>query len=122
MIKKWKKRMLFAFNRPERQKVTLESVKFRKNGKLHNVEFPAEIHYGSKGQVINIIYRNKGKEHRIGGPASLLYYTNGNIAAEEYYVNGKRHRDPDEGPAFIKYSPEGKITCTFYFVQDRSIR
>ena len=56
------------------------------------------------GLVIFERYARNGRWHRENGPAITLRDESGQIIQEEYIVDGRSHRDPNEGPAFIRYS------------------
>lgn len=60
-----------------------------------------------------VMYRlNTGKWyyklfHNSNGPACIKYYPNGHIMEEKYYYNNKLHRS--DGPAIVKYTIRGDI-------------
>lgn len=98
------------------------SIKFMKDGKLHNEGFPAIIDFNDYNIIVDVSYYINGKEHREDGPAYVLYssncdfrllrhnlcckfhqenkydnsafYVNGNIMRKVYYINGECHRAP----------------------------
>jgi len=112
-ITQWKSELIFAMSRPEASKDGI--VEFRKNGKLHNIEFPARIKYYTSGNSIGkvqlIEYMFEGVKHRPpcdisngngklkDRPALLGYARDGRISSEYYYINGLLHRL--DGPAYI---------------------
>lgn len=115
MITQWKKDILFVINNPQKHGNT---IRFEKNGKLHNIDFPAYIQYYPDGNIKYQEYYSKGKSHRNpgAGPAHIKYYLDGNIEYQIYYFEGKLHRNPDEGPASIRYYPNGNIEYQEYWV------
>lgn len=89
-------------------------ISFKKNGELHNIEFPAHI-YKENGIVVWISYYTEGYCHRSDDkPAVIYFYRNGNIFKEFYYVNGVLHRS-DGKPAIIIYKIDGSVFLREYY-------
>lgn len=64
-----------------------------------------------------------GDFHREGDkPAQIFRSEQGNILEEVYWKYGEKHRDPDCGPARIRYSPtNGRVLSTEYWVDGRQV-
>lgn len=95
---KWKKEMFYIIN-SQPIKLKENSIGFKKDGKLHNVEFPACVI--TKGNICDIYYCLDGKFHREDDKPARIYYKNGILSTVSFYINGKLHRD--NGPAIIMY-------------------
>jgi len=100
MVSKWKQDLLFVINKPIRIN---NEVRFIKNGKLHNIEFPVKIKYYPNDNVEYYSYHFEGKLHRVDGPTQIWYYSGGDgtIRRQKYYYEGKIHRI--DGPAETWY-------------------
>jgi len=120
MVSKWKQDLLFVINKPP---MVNNVVKFIKDGKLHNIEFPAVIAYNQfgDGNVKYQIYYFENRKHRnpAEGPAIIKYYlgVSNKIKYEFYYFNDKKHRT--DGPAEIWYYPDGTVKCQLYYYEDK---
>lgn len=79
--------------------VTYESdvlvTAWKKNGKLHRDEAPAEIRY-KDGQIQFVTWYQNGEKHCDGAPARLMY-RDGRLVAETWYQNGAIHRETPNG-------------------------
>lgn len=105
MISRWKKDILEVIKNPIQEN---NIIKFVKDGKLHNIEFPALIEYYPYEIKDGIIGINNNDEPVIK--------TNKIIKRIEYYIYGKRHRD--NGPAMIWYYYNGNIYYEGYFINN----
>ena len=124
--KQWKKDMVYSItyrpkikHYPDTNKI--KSISFKRNGKLHNVEFPAIIKYYEDGSIELEEYYFEGKLHRppTDGPAIIWYDKSSNIMGESYYIKGKLHRFG--GPACVWYNDDGKIFHEEYWLDDKRI-
>lgn len=128
MFKQWKEDMIYLITyKPEstyyyNDANKIESIKFKRDGKYHNIDFPAIIRYNEDGNINNMIYLLEGKLHRspTDGPADICYYKNGNIRRECYWLEDKKHRS--DGPAFIWYLTDGSIWFEEYYIEDKKHR
>jgi|LSQX01.1.fsa_nt_gb antitoxin component YwqK of YwqJK toxin-antitoxin module len=82
-----------------------------------------EVVYYSNGQISReyYYYEEEGKKvlHRKDGPAILRYYPNGNMEAIAYYKNGKLSRD--DGPAIQRWSKNTDIIEENYYINGRML-
>lgn len=117
MIPKWKQELLYITNKPIKVK---DVVRFTKDGKLHNTDFPAYISYYPEGIIELQEYYFEGKKHRSpeDGPACIWYYPDGTINCQMYYFEGKLCGPPGDGPACIRYynDEDGTIKREVYYI------
>ena len=124
MIGKWKKDMIYFITyKPDIEYYpgtnNIKLIEFKRNGKLHNIEFPANITYYMNGNIYSKEYYFKGKRHRPleSGPARIQYYSDGNTERESYYIDDKLHRLG--GPAVITYEENGNIEHKSYCIEGK---
>ena len=65
-------------------------------------------------------YSLNGKLHREDGPAYIGYIGDGKVSCEFYFLNGKSHRD--NGPANIWYDKNGNIKDKIYYLNGVEIK
>jgi hypothetical protein len=141
-IKQWKQDILYCINNKPHiecnQNNTIKSISFKRDGKYHNIDFPAYMWYCENGNIGLKEYYFKGKRHRpllshlsekkeYGGPAYIEYDKNNNIKYESYWFGGKCHRPlltfeyKEGGPARIWYYKNGNVEREEYWVEDKKI-
>lgn len=97
--------------------IMLKTISFYKNGKLHNIEFPAKIIYNRDETVLSFKYYDNGLLHRdpyngIDQPAVIRYPTENTLGSVAYYKYDKVDRIPNNLPAVIAfYDSHFKIIC-----------
>lgn len=116
-IKKWKSDIIHNITNVPIKKS--DSIVFKKDNQLHNIEFPAKIRfYPETNRIREITYYNNSRKHREGDkPAVIYYYANGNKKLEQYYINGRLHRQNDK-PAEIHYYEDGSVEFEEYRIND----
>jgi hypothetical protein len=80
-------------------------------GLLHRLNGPARIVQDTKTKRKVSTYYNNGVIEFHKGPAVIIH-KNGRLISETYFDSGRRHRY--EGPAEIKYLPDGSMRFAHY--------
>ena len=132
MVSKWKKDILWIINKPIKVK---DEIRFIKDGKLHNIDFPAYIWYYPDGTIQCEEYYFEGKLHRPfsssllgkGGPARIWYYPNGNTQIALYQMHHFKNKHSstlnksEEKPVRIDYYPDNnnQVMYQVYYFEDK---
>lgn len=126
----WKKEFLHWITLKPIIKTNLNDTlfEFRKDGELHNIDFPA---YFSKYNETNILKTIGYMEH--GNGICKAFYTSGNIGSITYHKNYKLHKDLNvtleeafdsknsNGAAEIRYYDNGNIMSKKFILNGKYV-